>query len=424
VTVSERPTIDLDHHSPVYAENYFDVADELRASTCPVRWTESHGGYWVTASHADVARVARDDEFFTQNHDREGAARGGVGVQRPPGPVRVLPIESEPPFTQFVRQLCGPAFSPAGATDFQPGFTKIVTECLDAVIETGQIDFSEDLAAIATVRGTMQLIGLPEDRVPLYAKVAHETSFLAPGESGFDEAMAGIGEIQADVVSLVQNQKKDPQPGLTANLLAGEVKGQKLSDDDIVGVLMSLILGGGDTTATLTLRTLRWLAEHPEHKQRLRDDDVYFANATEEFLRVFTPNVQIFRTTVKDTELSGQPVCAGESVMMWWAAANRDPAVFPDPYEMRLDRPESNRHLAFGNGTHRCLGQHVARMEFKTLVREVLRRMPDYTIDETRVERYHTVKTIDGLVHLYASFTPGAREGTATASTTARDGAA
>jgi cytochrome P450 len=413
--LSERPTIDLDHHSKHYADTYQQIADELRASGCPVRWSEHHGGFWVTPSHADIARVARDDEFFTQNNDRDGDARGGSGVQRPSGPVRVLPIESEPPFTQFVRQLCGPAFAPAGAKEFEPAFRRIVTECLDAVIESGSIDFSEDLAAIATVRGTMYLIGLPEDRVPLYAKVAHESSYLAPGEPGFSESMAGIGEIQADVVNLVQEQKEHPLAGgLTARLLAGEVNGVRLSDDDVVGVLMSLILGGGDTTATLTLQTLRWLTEHPGEGKRLLEDDAYLAAATEEFLRVFTPNVQIFRTATKDTELSGQPVRAGESVMMWWAAANRDPEVFADPYVVRLDRPGANRHLAFGNGVHRCLGQHVARMEFRTMIREVLRRMPDYQIDAARIDRYHTVKTIDGLVHLYATFTPGARELAAT----------
>src|SRR5262245_61183495 len=108
-TLSEHPIIDLDHHSHQYADTYQQVADELRASECPVRWSDHHGGFWVTPKHADIARVARDDEFFTQNNDRDGAARGGSGVQRPSGPVRVLPIESEPPFTQFVRQLCGPA---------------------------------------------------------------------------------------------------------------------------------------------------------------------------------------------------------------------------------------------------------------------------------------------------------------------------
>jgi cytochrome P450 len=409
--LSDHPIIDLDHHSHQYADTYHQVADELRASECPVRWSEHHDGFWVTPRHADIARVARDDEFFTQNNDRDGSARGGSGVQRPSGPVRVLPIESEPPFTQFVRQLCGPAFAPAGAKEFEPRFRRMVTECIDAVIETGAIDFSEDLAAITTVRGTMYLIGLPEDRVPLYAKVAHESSYLAPGEPGFDEAMAGIGEIQADVIKLVQEQKKNPvEGGLTARLLAGEVKGVRLSDDDVVGVLMSLILGGGDTTATLTLQTLRWLSEHPGEKKRLLEDDAYFATATAEFLRVFTPNVQIFRTATKDTELSGQPIKAGESVMMWWAAANRDPEVFEDPYEVRLDRPGANRHLAFGNGVHRCLGQHIARMEFRVMIREVLRRLPDYQVDHSRADRYHTVKTIDGLVHLYATFTPGPRE--------------
>ncbi|ONH28030.1 cytochrome P450 [Pseudofrankia asymbiotica] len=411
--MTDRRTIDLDHHSQEYADSYHQVADELRGSGCPVAWSEHHGGFWVTPGHADVARVARDDDYFTQDHERREDGGGlGQGVQRPPGPVRTLPIESHSPFTQFIRQLCGPAFSPAGAKQFEPRFLEMVTECLDAVIETGRVDFSEDLAAITTVRATMELIGLPADRLPLYAKVSHESSYLAPGQPGFDEAMAGIGEIQSDVIGLVSERKKNPgEGGLIDRLLVGDVRGRQLSEDEVVGVLMSLILGGGDTTATLTLQTLRWLHHNPEHRARLLTDDAYFATATEEFLRVFTPNVQIFRVATQDTELSGQPVRRGESVMMWWAAANRDPAVFADPYEVRLDRREANRHLSFGNGTHRCLGQHIARMEFRTMVREVLRRMPDYQIDESAVDRYHTVKTIDGLMHLPAVFTPGSREG-------------
>lgn len=230
--MAERPIIDLDHHTHQYADTYHEVADELRASECPVRWSEHHGGFWATPKPADIARVARDDEFFTQNNDREGTARGGSGVRRPSGPVCVPPIESEPPFTQLVRQLCRPAFAPAGAKEFEPTFPRMVTECLDAVVESGSIDFSEDLTAIATVRGTMYLIGLPEDRVPLYAKVADESSYLAPGDPGFDESMAGIGEIQADVVKLVQDQKANPVPVLTSRLLAGEINGVKLSDDE------------------------------------------------------------------------------------------------------------------------------------------------------------------------------------------------
>jgi cytochrome P450 len=163
-----------------------------------------------------------------------------------------------------------------------------------------------------------------------------------------------------------------------------------------------------DTTSGLTGNTLVELSRQPELRQRLIDEPDLLDTATEEFLRHSTPTQGLGRTVSRDVEFHGQHLRKGERVLLAWAAANRDPDVFDEPNELKLDR-SPNRHLAFGVGQHRCLGSNLARTMFKVMLTEILRRLPDFTVVDDELDRFTDAVNVYALRSLRIRFTPGER---------------
>jgi cytochrome P450 len=176
----------------------------------------------------------------------------------------------------------------------------------------------------------------------------------------------------------------------------------------VVNVLLTILGGGFDTTMGLVCHALAWLSDHPNERQRLIDDPSLIPAAGEEFLRYFSPIQSLSRTVGEDTELCGQSLSFGDRVLLSFAGANRDPEAYDHPDEMILAR-FPNRHVAFGLGTHRCIGSNFARMEVTAMLQGVLERIPDYTVITTEAERYETIGNLNGFTRMPASFTPGSR---------------
>jgi cytochrome P450 len=208
-----------------------------------------------------------------------------------------------------------------------------------------------------------------------------------------------------------QRCRDTPRDDLLSALVQVERGGKPLDDDAIGSVLWNLVGGGLDTTASLTVLTLLYLAEHPDQRRRLIEQPELIPAATEEFLRFFSVSEQLSRTVSADTELGGQHLRAGDRVLISWLSANRDEARFADPDEVILDR-EPNPHMAFGVGPHRCIGLHVARTSFQVLLREALDRLPDYEVSG-EPQYYDGNPLLNGLVSLPVTFTPGPRLGPA-----------
>src|ERR1700743_3353463 len=199
-----------------------------------------------------------------------------------------------------------------------------------------------------------------------------------------------------------------------------QINGEPAPDIELLGMLALIIGGGFDTTTALTAHALEWLGENSEQRDLLRrESETLLDSATEEFLRYFTPAPGDGRTIAVDLELAGTKFKEGERLWLSWAMANRDPAVFPNPREVHMDR-QGNQHMGFGLGIHRCIGSNVARMVFKRMVTAVLDRMPDYVCDPAGAEHYQTIGIIQGMKHLPATFTPGPRVGDGLDETIAR----
>jgi cytochrome P450 len=201
---------------------------------------------------------------------------------------------------------------------------------------------------------------------------------------------------------------------MVGNILTAKIDGEELAVEDKFGYILLMLFGGMDTTSGLTGNTLVQLSRRPELKQQLIDNPGLIASATEEFLRHGTPTQGLARTISRDTEFHGQRLNAGEQVMLMWAAANRDPEVFDDPDQIKLDR-HPNRHMAFGVGQHRCLGSNLARTMFKVMITEILHRLPDFTMVDDEPVRFANAANTYSPRKLPIRFTPGERIGAATA---------
>jgi cytochrome P450 len=171
-------------------------------------------------------------------------------------------------------------------------------------------------------------------------------------------------------------------------VIAASIDGRPITDDEIVGTVQLLILGGLETTAgALGLAMVR-LCQDPRLQEKLRSDPGLIAGAVEESLRIDPSFVSVGRTAVRDAELAGQQVRAGDKVLIHWASANRDAGEFPGPDAFDLAR-ERNRHLAFGAGPHRCVGSSLARMNMRVAFEELLRRLHDIRLAPGAEIRYH-----------------------------------
>jgi cytochrome P450 len=275
----------------------------------------------------------------------------------------------------------------------------MVDDLLDAVIETGRIDFVADVGAPAPTKFTFDLMGLP------MVAAARSAADMAAGYGGGGDMMATLETLPAAVAE----RREQPRDDMITLLTQSTILGQPASDDIIIGILTSLVFGGSHTSTALLTNSLGWLDQHPEHKQLLVDDPGLVPKAVEEFLRYFPPNLLLGRTVLAGVEVGGQTLSRGERLLMAWASANRDPAWFDDPDDVDFERP-NNRHTSFGIGAHRCLGIHHARMEAQIMQAGVLERMPDYRIDWTGVQRYGDVSASDGFLTMPATFTPGTRK--------------
>ena len=212
------------------------------------------------------------------------------------------------------------------------------------------------------------------------------------------------------IAERVAAAREHPRPGAIKALIDARIDGEPLPDEKLFGTLFLLIAGGLDTTTALTANAMNWLAHNPAERARLRADRSLLDMATEEFLRVFSPSQGDARTVTKDCVVAGYQFEQHDRILLSYAMPNRDPRVFDEPDEVRIDR-FPNRHAAFGLGNHRCLGSNVARMQFKAMLWGALQRLGDFSADPHGAERYESIGVINGWRHMPATFIPGERQG-------------
>lgn len=351
--------------------------DWLRTNR-PVAWHDEPGGrgFWAVTRHADVWAVDRDFQAYSSEptimiSDPLSEA-GGFG------PYKMMLMMDPPDHTGF-RKLIRGEFTEPQARLRQGRIQELAGQIVDAVIDKGACDFVAEVAGEMPSYVIAELMGLPlDDGRELYklTEIIHTApEALPPGAGG--QAVMKMFEYGSKVIA---EKRARPGDDLASKLLACEVDGRRLEDPEFLLFFLLLIDAGGDTTRNLLSAGLLALMEHPEQYAWLMADfDARLETAREELLRWTSPVIYMRRTAKHDAELAGQRIKAGDKVVMYFGAANRDPAAFDRPDVLDLSR-NPNPHMAFGNGPHVCLGQHIARIEIDAMLREVLTRMKAFEL--------------------------------------------
>jgi len=402
MTADPRPVIDFDHHSEAYARNWEQAVRDLHALDYPLAWSEANGGYWVLGSWSGVDQVARDWETFSADNDLNGERRGGKGSRIPQDSYQLKLSESDPPFHTARRQIELPFVLPKALRGHMPMIERFVDEAIDSVQGRETADLLWDVVLPVSARTTLNLVGFGEGWADV-ARSVHLMSYMKPTDPDFphDQVLA----MQEGFRAMIAERRANPQPDIASALASGVVLGEPLSDADAESMMTALVFGGFDTTTTAAIDALVWLQDRPEERARLLADQDLLTNAIDEWLRMWPPAQGIARTVMRDVELGGRQLRTGERLYMWLPGANRDPAKFPDPETVQLDRKNARDQLAFSGGNHRCLGAQVAKFELRLLLQAILTRMPDYRIDLAATTRFPTYSAVAG--YLDVPMAPG-----------------
>jgi cytochrome P450 len=304
--------------------------------------------------------------------DAPGGGNAGMG------PYKMMLMMDPPEHTGF-RKLIRSEFTLPSARLRAERIAELARRIVDAVIDKGACDFVADVAGEMPSFVIAELMGLPlDDGRELYklTETIHTSAETLPPGAG----AAAVGKMFEYGAGVIAEKRARPGDDLASKLLACEVEGRKLQDPEFLLFFLLLVDAGGDTTRNLLSGGLLALMAEPEKLAWLMADrPARLASAREELLRWTSPVIYMRRTAKRDVELAGAQIREGDKVVMYFGAANRDPAKFDRPDVLDLAR-EPNEHIAFGTGPHGCLGQHIARIEIDAMLSEVLSRMTDFEL--------------------------------------------
>jgi cytochrome P450 len=332
----------------------------------PLVWNAARG-YWAASRHADVLAVSRDPDTFCSGR---GILPMEIGVTYPFPPTM---MHTDPPEHTRYRRLVQPGFGAAVIRALEPR-VRARAEALVAGLPRGvPVDFTAAVAMPFPVAIISELLGLGDVDD---ARVLRWSEAAVPGASDLDaDALARVQEDQRrTLLALTLSRRGARGDDLTTVLANGVVDGERLRDDEIVMFQNQLIVAGNETTRHMIAGGMWALAQAPAAWRRLRQERALVPAAVEEWLRWTTPVISFMRTATRDAMLGGVRIAAGEPVLMLYASANHDEAVFgPTADAFAIDR-DPNPHLAFGFGHHFCLGAALARLEGRALLEALLAR--------------------------------------------------
>lgn len=360
----------------------------------PVHWGLSglagYAGAWYLFRCSDVVSVLKDPRF--------GKARRQVRYsdtpdgEQPAGPppvpdvarpflelARKWIVHRDPPDHTRLRQVLKPAFLPLAVEKLRPRIVELAHELVDRIEEKGSAELISDFAFPLPVNVICEMLGVPEEGRPLLSscsKALQAVDLQTPEETW---RRAGDAAIQARqyIADLVAERRRQPREDLITRIVELYDGGADLSEDEMLANILFLFVAGAgfETTTGLLGSGILALLQHPDQRRRLLDEPGLVGSAVDEFLRFESPVQMTNRTAVEDVELDGRTIRAGDSVLAVLAAANRDPAVFPDPDRLDIGRSASQHH-AFGVGIHYCLGGPLARIEGEVAFDVLFRRLP------------------------------------------------
>jgi cytochrome P450 len=364
-------------------------------------------GYWSVTRHADVLTASRRSDVFCS----------GKGVQIPDLPAELNEffgsmIAMDDPRHARLRGTVSRGFTPRALAKLQHDVERRAAKLVDAVIDQGECDFVTKIAAPLPLGIICDMMGIPESQTQFVFDQTNiilglgDPEYVAPGSNPIIAALTA-GRALVDLMNeIAAERRREPKDDLTSQLLTASVDGQTMSDQELASFFVLLVAAGNETTRNAISHGMKALSENPDQRRKWAADfEAVAPTAVEEIVRWASPVIHFRRTTTRDTELGGQKLREGEKIVLWYNSANRDEAVFADPYRFDVTRTP-NEHVGFGGpGAHHCLGANLARREITCVFRELFRRLPDLEICGS-AEMLQS-NFIHGIKRMQCTFTPG-----------------
>lgn len=375
---------DLDRFVAGFPHHVFD--DLRRESPVwfhpPTVHTPGGEGFWVFSRYADIVNAAADAATFS-SETGGGREAGGTTLEdmaREWAIGVLLNMMDDPRHGKF-RRLLTPSVVPRTLAAIEQDLRSRAVAIIDAALAKADCDFLVDVAAELPLQAVAQVVGVPQEDRHQVLNWANVTLDYEDREVG--EATARTQQASAEMFAyggtLLENKRREPADDLLSVVSHGLIDGEPLTDIEQHMFFSLIIAAGSETTRNSIAIGMLALTEHPDAFERLRDDRSRLPNAVEEILRWASSTPYNRRTATRDVEIGGRQIRAGDKVTLWWASANRDEAVFAEPYSFDIAR-NPNPHLAFGRGTHFCLGAALARMEIRVVFDALLDKVADVAV--------------------------------------------
>ncbi|WP_020497542.1 MULTISPECIES: cytochrome P450 [Sciscionella] len=340
-------------------------------------------GIWAVVRNEDIRKVSKEHDIFSSAY----------GVQQEEVPDEILDaaqsfLGMDPPRHTRLRKLVSAAFTPKQVVKIEEQIKNQATRIVDGLLDAGDCDFVQQVSKKLPMWTIYEMMGLPmQER----ESAAHAADGMV---SWADEEVAAGREpgtvLNDSLVTLLsiglefaEHRRAHPADDLMTNLVQAEVDGQRLTDEEIGAFFVLLSVAGNDTTRNTISLATKAFSDFPDQRALLLEDfDGRIGTAIEEFVRWVTPVMTFRRTVVKDVELHGQHISAGEWVVLFYSSGNRDERVFTDPYRFDITR-KPNQHVGFGGGgVHFCMGNMLAKTQLRAIFDQLLHRVPDLEVGE------------------------------------------
>jgi len=344
----------------------------------PVFWYDRPNvePFWAITKHADIIEISKQPALFL-NAPR--LAVFTLDLPPPPeGTVRHL-LNMDPPEHAAYRRLASGWFTPRAIRGMDDKVARVTREVIDDVAARDAGDFVQDVSARITIAVIAEMLGIPRQDWQLLFKWTNEV--IAPQDPEFSKGKTAEETItQARIETfayfseLVERRRAEPTNDIVSVIANGRLKDEPLPAVELLSYYFLLVVAGNETTRNAMTGGLLALLENPEEWRKLRADAALIDPAIEEIVRWTTPVIQFTRTATRDYTIRGKTIKEGQAVCLYYASANRDEDVFPDPFAFRVDR-EPNPHIGFGIGEHVCLGAHLARLELRHAFAQLRQRL-------------------------------------------------
>lgn len=388
----QSQSIDLMDLDPFIAGTENEMLAVLRERE-PLHWNDEPDGpgFWSVTRYDDLIRVVMDPETFINGEGTQILSRKVEGATP-------TVHNTDPPRHGKLRKLAAPHLRAVKIKAWQEMIDNAVTVILDDLEARGEVEFVGSAAALLPIQVLGQVLGVPLQDCGLLLDwtnrvVSDDPEYMVRP----DEKERARAEMFAYFKDLSEQRRREPRNDIVSKLVAAELDGEPLPWDDLAAYYFVLVGAGNETTRNLLTGSMLAFAEFPEEWEKLRQDRSLLKPAIEEMLRYITPIRAMRRTATRDVEWDGKTIKAGDKVVCWFQAANRDPAVFSDPDTVKIDR-EDNEHVGFGWGIHACMGSHLARAEaaafFTQLLDRDLRIVPLGEPDRLHTNQFHAFKRL------------------------------